>query len=44
MRRLTLIEHEGTFHQVMNRGRKHENIFHDQGYYSEFLKCLKDAG
>ena len=27
----------------MNRGRNHENIFHDKRYFDEFLKCLKEA-
>ncbi len=43
MSRPTRIEYEGAFHHVMNRGRNHENIFHDQRYYSDFLKCLREA-
>ena len=43
MPRPTRIEYEGAFHHVMNRGRNHENIFHDKCYFDEFLKCLKEA-
>ncbi len=43
MPRPTRIEYEGAFHHVMNRGRNHENIFHDKRYFDEFLKCLKEA-
>ena len=39
----TRIEYEGAFHYVMNRGRNHENIFHDKRYFDEFIKCLKEA-
>lgn len=43
MSRPTPIEYEGAFHHVMNRGLNHENIFHDQRYYAEFLKCVREA-
>ena len=43
MTRPTRIEYEGAFHHVMNRGRNRKNIFHDERYYEEFLKCLKEA-
>jgi putative transposase len=43
MSRPTRIEYEGAFHHVMNRGRNHENIFHDQRYHAEFLKCVREA-
>jgi len=43
MPRPTRIEYEGAFHHVMNRGRNHENIFHDKRYFDEFLICLKEA-
>jgi len=43
MSRPTRIEYEGAFHHIMNRGRNHENIFHGQRYYLEFLKCVKEA-
>ncbi len=43
MPRPTRIEYEGAFHHVMNRGRNHENIFHDKCYFDEFLKCLKES-
>jgi putative transposase len=43
MSRPTPIEYEGAFHHVMNRGLNHENIFHDQRYYAEFLKCIREA-
>lgn len=43
MPRPTRIEYEGAFHHVMNRGRNHENIFHDSRYFNEFLKCLQEA-
>ena len=43
MSRPTRIEYEGAFHHVMNRGRNHENIFHDQRYYTDFLKCLREV-
>ena len=43
MPRPTRIEYEGAFHHVMNRGRNHENIFHDKRYFDEFLKGLKEA-
>lgn len=37
------IEFEGAFHHVMNRGRNQSDIFHDERYFNEFLKCLKEA-
>ncbi len=37
------IEFEGAFHHVMNRGRNHGAIFHDERYFNEFLKCLEEA-
>jgi len=37
------IEYEGAFHHVMNRGRNHGAIFHDQRNFMRFLKCLKEA-
>ena len=43
MPRPSRLEFEGAFHHVMNRGRNHENIFHDRRYFEEFLKCLKEA-
>ena len=43
MTRATRIEYEGAFHHVMNRGRNHEAIFHDQRYYDEFLTGIKEA-
>ena len=43
MPRPTRIEYEGAFYHVMNRGRNHADIFHDQCYFNEFLKCLQEA-
>ncbi len=37
------LEYEGAFHHVMNRGRNQQTIFHDNRYFEEFLKCLKEA-
>ena len=37
------IEYEGAFHHVMNRGRSHQDIFHGEAYYQEFLKLLADV-
>jgi len=43
MPRPAKIEYEGAFHHVMNRGRNHGAIFHDQRNFKGFLKCLKEA-
>ena len=43
MPRPTRIEYEGAFHHVMNRGRNQQTIFHDERYFKEFLKTLKEV-
>ena len=43
MARPQRFEFEGAFHHVMNRGRNHGTLFHDQRYFAAFLKCLKEA-
>jgi REP-associated tyrosine transposase len=43
MPRPTRIEYEGAFHHVMNRGRNQQTIFHDESYFIEFLKTLKEV-
>ncbi|MDQ7048292.1 MAG: transposase [Enterobacterales bacterium] len=37
------IEYDGAFHHVMNRGRNHASLFHDERYYEAFLKCLQES-
>ncbi len=37
------IEYEDAYYHVMNRGRSHQQIFHDASYYETFLTTLSEA-
>ncbi|GBE07831.1 transposase IS200 like protein [bacterium BMS3Bbin11] len=37
------IEYEGAFHHVMNRGRDHRAIFHNDTYFNAFLETLQEV-
>jgi REP element-mobilizing transposase RayT len=37
------IEYENACYHVMNRGRSHQDIFHDKSYYQSFLNTLAEA-
>ena len=37
------IEYENACYHVMNRGRSHQNLFHDEKYYQVFLSTLAEA-
>ena len=37
------IEYENACYHVMNRGRSHQDIFHDKSYYQIFLNTLAEA-
>ena len=37
------IEYEDAYYHVMNRGRRHENIFHSEEYFKLFLSTLEEA-
>lgn len=37
------LEYEGAFHHVMNRGRNHQTIFHDDRYFAAFITTLQEA-
>ena len=43
MARPLRVEFEGAYYHVMNRGRRHENIFTHDKEYRAFLKTLKEA-
>jgi len=43
MTRPLRIEYENAFYHVMNRGRAHQTIFHEEVYYQTFLEILADA-
>ena len=43
MPRPTRMEYQGAFHHVMNRGRNKQAIFHDESYFKEFIKTLKEV-
>ena len=37
------IEYENAFYHVLNRGRGHQFIFHDEKYYYAFLDTLNEV-
>jgi len=37
------IQYEDAYYHVMNRGRRHEDIFHSEEYYQAFLATLEEA-
>ncbi len=37
------IEYENAYYHVMNRGRRHEDIFHSKAYYRTFISVLSEA-
>ncbi|MFT6044122.1 MAG: putative transposase [Porticoccaceae bacterium] len=43
MSRPTRIEYPGAYYHVMNRGRGHQDIFHDDSYFEAFLSVVADA-
>ena len=43
MSRPERIEFDGAYYHVMNRGRRRENIFHDDVYYQMFIQTLEEA-
>ena len=43
MSRPIRIEYEDAYYHVINRGRAHQNIFHNPDYYEMFLSVLAEA-